>query len=65
MNIQAHRAEYQDVEGLRGLCRQELNCQFDMMGAQLIEEASRAAHWILRGQNVNSAFARGSGLTKA
>jgi GDP-L-fucose synthase len=39
MNIQAHRAEYQDVEGLRGLCRQELNCQFDMMGAQLIEEA--------------------------
>jgi GNAT superfamily N-acetyltransferase len=27
MNIQAHRAEYQDVEGLRGLYRQELNCQ--------------------------------------
>jgi hypothetical protein len=24
MNIQAHRAEYQDVEGLRGLCRQEI-----------------------------------------
>ena len=23
MNIQAHRAEYLDVEGLRGLCRQE------------------------------------------
>jgi GNAT superfamily N-acetyltransferase len=27
MNIQAHRAEYQDVEALRELYRQELNCQ--------------------------------------
>src|SRR5262249_42425004 len=27
MNIQAHCAEYQHVEGLRGLYRQEMNCQ--------------------------------------
>src|SRR5215831_19319338 len=27
MNIQAHRAEYQDVEAMRGLYSQELNCQ--------------------------------------
>src|SRR5215510_14721921 len=27
MNIQAHRAEYRDVEAMRGLYRQELNCQ--------------------------------------
>ena len=28
MNIQAHQAEYRDVEAMRELYRQELNCQF-------------------------------------